>query len=110
MRKTLAAAGGAALLLIFGANVRAQTAAYLQSPSGQAGKAQPAGAGAGGQQGAPVALTLKSAIEMALRNSKDIQIAKLQASLATARVPGEQSGIFAEFVRGVGSGLHVRNS
>jgi outer membrane protein TolC len=35
-----------------------------------------------GEQGAPVALTLKSAIEMALRNSKDIQVAKLQASLA----------------------------
>jgi len=30
----------------------------------------------------PVALTLKRAIELALQNSKDIQVAKLQASLA----------------------------
>ena len=32
--------------------------------------------------GAPVALTLKRAIELALQNSRDIQVAKLQASLA----------------------------
>jgi hypothetical protein len=31
---------------------------------------------------APVALTLKRAIELALQNSKDIQVARLQATLA----------------------------
>jgi outer membrane protein TolC len=31
---------------------------------------------------APVALTLKRAIELALQNSKDIQVAKIQASVA----------------------------
>jgi len=70
--------GGA---LLAGGTTCAQTASVLQAPSGQAA-AQTAGTAAGEQQGAPVALTLKSAIEMALRNSKDIQVAKLQASLA----------------------------
>jgi len=32
--------------------------------------------------GSPIALTLKRAIEMALQNSKDIQVAKIQASIA----------------------------
>jgi outer membrane protein TolC len=68
--------------LLLGATASAQTAAVLEAPREQAA-AQRAGTAAGDQQGAPRALTLKSAIEMALRNSKDIQIAKLQASLAT---------------------------
>ncbi len=82
MRKTLAVAGGAAMLLISGTMAQGQNAAVLQSSGAQA-SALATGAGAGEQQGGAVALTLKSAIEMALRNSKDIQIAKLQASLAT---------------------------
>ncbi len=45
-----------------------------------------AGAGAGtalqAQEAAPVALTLKRAVELALRNSRDIQLAKIQTSLA----------------------------
>jgi len=82
MRKTSAVAGGIALIALFGTTVRGQTAVVLQAPGGQS-SALATGAGAGEQQGGAVALTLKSAIEMALRNSKDIQIAKLQASLAT---------------------------
>lgn len=82
MRKTFAFAWGAALIALFGTTVRGQTAAVLQAPGAQA-SALTSGTGAGEQQGGAVALTLKSAIEMALRNSKDIQIAKLQASLAT---------------------------
>ena len=45
-------------------------------------------AGAGGatvlraQEAAPVALTLKRAVELALQNSRDIQLAKIQTSLA----------------------------
>jgi outer membrane protein TolC len=82
MRKLIATASSAALVLLSGAlliggSARAQTASVLQASGGQAA-AQPAGA----QQSAPVALTLRSAIEMALRNSRDIQVAKLQASLA----------------------------
>ena len=68
--------------LLLNATTRAQTAAVLQAPGGQV-KTQPARTAAGEQQGASIALTLKSAIEMALRNSKDIQVARLQASLAT---------------------------
>src|SRR5712664_4948746 len=34
------------------------------------------------KDGAPVALTLKRAIELALENSKEIQVAKIQASVA----------------------------
>jgi outer membrane protein TolC len=63
------------------AATEAQTTAVMQAPGGQAG-AQTAGASAGQQLGARVTLTLKSTIEMALRNSKDIQVARLQASLA----------------------------
>ena len=86
MRKMTATASGAALVLLSGAlliggSARAQTASVLQASGGQAA-AQPGGAVAGAQQNAPVALTLRSAIEMALRNSRDIQVAKLQASLA----------------------------
>src|ERR1700687_4304571 len=53
---------GMAMLAMLGAGVRAQEAE------------QP--------HGGTVALTLKRAIELALQNSKDIQVAKLQASLA----------------------------
>jgi outer membrane protein TolC len=67
--------------LLSGETALAQIAPVLQSSGGQAA-AQPAGATAGEQQSAPVALTLKGAIEMALRNSRDIQVAKLQASIA----------------------------
>src|ERR1700680_3571721 len=87
MLKITGVVRGAACSLVLGslllnATTRAQTAAVLQAPGGQVAT-QLAGTAAGEQQGAPVALTLKSAIEMALRNSKDIQVARLQASLAT---------------------------
>ncbi|MGB8472769.1 MAG: TolC family protein [Candidatus Acidiferrum sp.] len=86
MRKIIGAACGVGLALLagellWGRTVQAQTAAVLQAPGGQAAP-QTGGVVAGGQQGAPVVLTLKSAIEMALTNSKDIQVAKLQSSLA----------------------------
>lgn len=103
MRKTMAAAGGAALLLLFGANAQGQTAGVLQSPSGQAAT-QPVAVAAGEQQGARVALTLKSAIEMALRNSKDIQIAKLQASLATHASQVSKAEFLPNLYAGSGAG------
>src|SRR6476661_2194563 len=86
MRKITGTMGGATFVLLSvallsGETALAQTAPVLQSSGGQAA-AQPAGATAGEQQSAPVALTLKGAIEMALRNSRDIQVAKLQASIA----------------------------
>jgi outer membrane protein TolC len=87
MENITATAHSAAIVLLSGAlliggSARAQTAAVMPATGGQAG--QPAAGGGTGkdQQGAPVALTLKGAIEMALRNSKEIQVAKLQASVA----------------------------
>jgi outer membrane protein len=62
--------------LLSGARANAQTASE-QAPAGQA-----TNAAAGEQPGVPVTLTLRSAIETALRNSRDIQVAKLQASVA----------------------------
>jgi len=76
LRETLACAG---LMMMSSASLRAQTSAMLQSP------AVPSATDERQMPLSPnesVALTLKSAIEMALRNSKDIQVAKLQASVA----------------------------
>jgi outer membrane protein len=80
---TMCGAGFALLAaeLLWGGSARAQTTAELQAPGGTAA-AQTPGTNPGEPQGAPVTLTLKRAIEMALTNSKDIQVAKLQASLA----------------------------
>src|SRR5208282_1730904 len=66
--------------------------------------AQAAGASAGEQAGGPAALTLKSAIEMALRNSKDIQIAKLQASLATHATQVSKAEFLPSLYAGSGAG------
>jgi len=109
MRKTLAAVTGAALALGLGALLAggaasAQTAAVLQAPAA----AQPAGAsaavGAPQGQGVPVALTLKSAIEMALRNSKDIQVAKLQASVAEHASQVSKAEFLPNLYAGSGAG------
>jgi outer membrane protein TolC len=120
MRKTIAVAGGAAFALLsgvtcgaalalgallLGGTASAQTAAVVQTPSGQAtATVQPAGTAAGEQQGAPVALTLKSAIEMALRNSKDIQVARLQASLATHASQVSKAQFLPNLYAGSGAG------
>jgi outer membrane protein len=63
----------AALLALTGANVAGQETPALKP--GDAPQQLRASA-------APVALTLKRAIELALQNSKDIQVAKIQASIA----------------------------
>ncbi|HXE35998.1 MAG TPA: TolC family protein [Verrucomicrobiae bacterium] len=109
MRKTLAAVTGVALALGLGALLAggaasAQTAAVLQAPAA----AQPAGTsaavGAPQGQGVPVALTLKSAIEMALRNSKDIQVAKLQASVAEHASQVSKAEFLPNLYAGSGAG------
>jgi outer membrane protein TolC len=63
--------------MLLGARANAQTMAAVQAQAGQS-----TNAAGGEQQGVPVTLTLRSAIETALRNSRDIQVAKLQASVA----------------------------
>jgi len=108
MRPMIATASSAALALLSGAllmggSALAQTAAVLQASGGQA-VAQPAGAAAGEQQSAPVALTLRGAIEMALRNSRDIQVAKLQASLAEHATMVSKAEFLPELYAGSGAG------
>ncbi|MGC2829933.1 MAG: TolC family protein [Candidatus Acidiferrum sp.] len=93
--------GGA---LLMGGRAIAQTTAVLQASRGQAA-GQVAGTGAAtGEQGAPVALTLKSAVEMALRNSKDIQVAKLQASLAQHASQVSKAEFMPNLYAGSGAG------
>ena len=52
----------------------------------------------------PVVLTLKRAIEMALQNSKDIQVAKLQASLATHSAQITKAQFLPNLYAGSGAG------
>jgi len=89
--------------LLCSATASAQTAAVLEPPREQV-VAQPTESAAGEQQGAPVALTLKRAIEMALRNSKDIQVAKLQASLATHASQVSKAEFLPSVYAGSGAG------
>ncbi len=103
MRKITAAAGGAVLGLLLAASVHAQTASVLQAQSGRAAT-QAAGAAVSEPQGAPVALNLKGAIEMALRNSKDIQVAKLQASLADHAKQVSKAEFLPSLYAGSGAG------
>src|SRR5260370_14423741 len=80
-------AGMTALLVLCGGGV-----AGAQEPSAPK-ESQPAAQDAS-KDGAPVALTLKRAIELALQNSKEIQVAKIQASEAdhAAQVTQEREG------------------
>ncbi len=109
MRKNIGAVcvAGVALLAagaLLGMPVEAQTAAVLQTPVEDAQAAQTAGTAAEAQQGAAVVLTLKSAIEMALRNSKDIQIAKLQASLSEHASQVSKADFLPNLYAGSGAG------
>jgi outer membrane protein TolC len=104
MLKTMGLVRGATLALpwgalLLGATASAQTAAVLEAPREQVA-AQPTGTAAG----EPVSLTLKSAIEMALRNSKDIQVAKLQASLATHASQVSKAEFLPSVYAGSGAG------
>ncbi len=99
---------GAGLVLLVGLPLLggvafAQTEAVLQAPS-EKSAAQTAGPATGGEQAAPVALTLRGAIEMALRNSKDIQVAKLQASIAEHASQVGKSEFMPNLYAGSGAG------
>src|SRR5260221_11453393 len=67
------AAGITALLVLGGGASGAQETSAPKSSQTAAQEAP--------KDGAPVALTLKRAIELALQNSKEIQVAKIQASV-----------------------------
>lgn len=86
----------ATLAILFCVTVQAQTPPTPQMPNPAAAPAT--------QQANPVALTLKSAIEMALRNSKDIQVAKLQASVAEHASQLSKSQFLPNVYAGSGAG------
>src|SRR5258708_39007841 len=67
-------AGMTALMVLCGGAAGAQEAS-AQKAGQPAAQESP-------KEGAPMALTLKRAIELALQNSKEIQVAKIQASVA----------------------------
>jgi len=83
----VSAALSAILLAVFSATSRAQEAAS-QDAAGNA----------------PVALTLKHAIELALQNSKDIQVARLQVSLADRSAKITKSQFLPNLYAGSGAG------
>src|SRR6266478_4324880 len=56
------------------------------------------------KDGAPVALTLKRAIELALQNSKEIQVAKIQASVADRAAQITRAEFMPNLYAGSGAG------
>lgn len=98
MRRAFAGVTGLAFgLMLSGAAAHGQTPPAVpdaQTPG--ATTAQPAGAA--------VSLTLRGAIEMALRNSKDIQVAKLQASVTEHASQLSKSQFLPNLYVGSGAG------
>ena len=85
---------GVATLAIFCGAAGAQ-----ESPA-----AKPADAGAQTTSPAPAALTLKRAIELALQNSKEIQVAKIQASVADHAAQISKAQFMPNLYAGSGAG------
>src|SRR5256884_341626 len=85
---------GVATLASFGGPAGAQ-----ESPA-----PKPADAGAQTPSPAPAALTLKRAIELALQNSKEIQIAKIQASVADHAAQITKAQFMPNLYAGSGAG------
>lgn len=89
-------AGVAALLALCGGAAGAQEAS-AQSASQPAAQESP-------RNGVPVALTLKRAIELALQNSKEIQVAKIQASVADHSAQITKAQFMPNLYAGSGAG------
>src|SRR3989440_6070149 len=89
-------AGMTALLILCGGAAGAQETSAPKS-------SQPATPEAS-KDGAPVALSLKRAIELALENSKEIQVAKIQASVADRAAQITKSQFMPNLYAGSGAG------
>src|SRR2546427_4420724 len=89
-------AGVTALLVLCG------RVAGAQEPSAQ--KASRPAVQESPKDGAPVALTLKRAIELALQNSKEIQVAKIQASVADRAAQITKADFLPNLYAGSGAG------
>ncbi len=77
-------------------------AAGAQEPVGP--KANAAASQDAGKDGAPVTLTLKRTIELALQNSKEIQVAKIQASVADHAAQITRAQFMPNLYAGSGAG------
>jgi outer membrane protein len=89
-------AGMAALLVVCDGSAGAQ-----ETPST---KASQAAAQEAPKDGVPVALTLKRAVELALQNSKEIQVAKIQASVADRAAQITKAQFMPNLYAGSGAG------
>jgi outer membrane protein len=85
----------AALMLLAKSGARAQESILLK-PAEQAGQSA--------ASSAPVAVTLKRAIELALQNSKEIQLAKIQSSVADHAAQITKSQFMPNLYAGSGAG------
>ena len=85
----------AALVVTFRSGLWGQESA-AEKPAQQAGQ--------GAASSAPVAVTLKRAIELALQNSKEIQLAKIQASVADHAAQITRSQFMPNLYAGSGAG------
>ncbi len=92
-------AGMAALLVLCGG------AADAQEPP--AAKASQPAAQESSKDGAPAVLTLKRAIEFALQNSKEIQVAKIQASVADRGAQITKAQFLPNLYAGSGAGYSL---
>jgi outer membrane protein len=89
-------AGVTALLMLCGGGADAQEPA-AQKTGQLAAQESP-------REGAPVALTLKRAVELALQNSKEIQVAKIQASVADRAAQITRAQFMPNLYAGSGAG------
>src|SRR5260221_11843898 len=89
-------AGMTALMVLYGGAAGAQEAS-AQKASQPAAQESP-------KDGAPMALTLKRAIELALENSKEIQVAKIQASVADRAAQITKAQFMPNLYAGSGAG------
>src|SRR5882672_6145518 len=89
-------AGMTALLVLCGDAARAQETSAPKSSQTAAPEAP--------KDGAAVALTLKRAIELALENSKEIQVAKIQASVADRAAQITKAQFMPNLYAGSGAG------
>ena len=92
-------AGFAVLLVLFAGTCRAQEAG---APSAAASTSPDSEQAESGQ--AAVSLTLKHAIELAIQNSKDIQVAKIQARVADHAAQITKSQFMPNLYAGSGAG------
>ena len=89
-------AGTAALLALCGGVVGAQEPSTQKAGQPASQESQ--------KDGVPVALTLKRAVELALQNSKEIQVAKIQASVADRAAQITKAQFMPNLYAGSGAG------